>query len=79
MILIERFERDGIDAVTAYFLVAANDEKELRKVLKRYPLDGVKITPSAYDCTGRFFCDPAEIRKICDGRFFVKINGYYDV
>ncbi len=79
-ILLKRVEEDcgyGIEDVR--LLVAAANEKEVEAACKDYPIHGVDISPSAYDCTGQFFCDPADIRRVAPNRYLVTINGRYDV
>jgi hypothetical protein len=66
------------DSENHVWLLNATTEKEVESILWDQPLHGLEIR-SAYDCTGKPFCEPATIRKVTPERYIVRLHVNYDV
>jgi Mor family transcriptional regulator len=63
-----------------YYLFEGNNLKEIINELEKFiDIDGVNLTPSAYDCTGRYFSYPIEIKILSENRVLISQSWGLDV
>jgi hypothetical protein len=79
--LINYFSKDRYDSGTNFYIFEGTNEKEILKELDRYiDVEGVKLPYSAYDCTGRYFSNPCNVKVVKEAnRTYITQNWFLDV
>jgi hypothetical protein len=78
-LLIHHADGDHDHEIHKIFIKANNKETALKNASREFPVYGLDIGPTMYDCTGQPFCEPAEIREVAPERFMINLYIRYDV
>jgi hypothetical protein len=72
-------DRDGWSG-TDYYLFEGNSMKVIIKELEKHiDINGYTPSPSPYDCTGRYFSYPINVKILSENRVLISQNWAYDV
>lgn len=78
-LLIHRADGDHDHETHQFFMKVKDADTALKSLCRFYPVYGLDIGPTMYDCTGQPFCEPADIREVTPGRYMVHLYIRYDV
>jgi hypothetical protein len=78
-LLIHRADGDHDHVNHTLFVKAPDADTALKNMEREFPVWGMEIGPTLYDCTGQPFCDPADIREVAPERFVINLHIRYDV